>query len=147
MTDRADWTERHKAAAQLPAALDAVGLKADPEPVRDKDGKFWSSRWRKGDDGAYGEVRVYGPDYFAVLWHDAIAEGLDESGSRVFAQADGAVSFLAMAFVLGRPAQAMLVPVRERKERKPREGGKPAGGGSILDGLDIGPGFFGGGNG
>lgn len=143
----ADWTDRHKAAALLPEALREAGLVPDAGPVRDGQGRFWSARWRTGgESGAYGEVRVYGTDYFCCIWHDAPPSlGIDQGGSRIFDDAGKAASFLGLLFVSGWPDMAFSIAVRQRKERLPKAL-PPEGMPKALPLDDIGPGFFGDGN-
>ncbi len=130
---------RHRLAEQTAgdlALLDPDRLRLSNGVQRHERGMYYFVPF-KVDGVQTGEIRIYGPDYFCVIWEASSGSGLEAHGSRLFEGPEKALTFLELAFLKEDPASALQVSPRVSKRKKPLGEPSPAGR-TVQDALQAG---------
>jgi hypothetical protein len=100
-------------AQAMPGLLDEAGLDAGPV-MREEGGRYYYCTFAKGT-GFLGEVRVYGPDYFAVQ--------VEGQGFRVLESPENVFAYVGLMLAGKRDEAAMIPerPVKRRKKARPQD--------------------------
>lgn len=113
-------TERHQIALDLAAWCYAQGLQdtvsTGPSCVRDERGRYYAVALVL-DEPTHGTVYVYGVDYLS-LWYHTDRPGLPANDTRLFGSAEEVMIFLSLAFLEGKPEEALAIPQRQPRRRK-----------------------------
>lgn len=134
-------SERHEVANQVPLILEENGIESPMPPIRDEKGRYYYVPFTV--DRILGEVRIYGKDYFCVIWTGCENKRLGNQGTRFFDGPERVGAFLSLAFVNGLVEQALAVPERVHHTTK-RSTTKLDRPNNWIP--DVKPGFFGEGN-
>jgi hypothetical protein len=118
-------SERHQACIDVAEAIKNMGLGG---PTKAFVGRHFQGKYRYVEFGVEGcldgQVSCYGPNYIQVSYRGTVP-GMPPQDRRVFSSPETAIAFLRLAFIDGKPVDALSVPLREFKRRSVKEPQQP----------------------